>query len=108
MSDLRNTIQKQLDKDLRQNQSFDVVGIIPLPSSGDRMIRLQTLEEVLDDFDRGESSGLMGYVVQVRPKREAPAEATPSSKPSLESIYLPNGKLNHSYLLKNAEILFSA
>jgi type IV pilus assembly protein PilF len=77
---------------------FDIIDVVPIPMHGDRMVRLRTLEEALNDFDptgetKTDSAGapVMGYFVQVKPrvaKPAAPAEkaldpelpATPAAK----------------------------
>ena len=97
------------------------VEVLPLPSassmsSADRIVRLKTIEEALRDFDseEGESAG---YIVHVR--KRPPNHPTPSEPATLEqhphtshalnneNVYLNNGKLNVSYLMRNAELLQS-
>lgn len=45
------------------------------------------------------------YIVRIRPKDSLEKK---TRKPSLDGIYLPNGKLNVPYLMKNADLLFEA
>lgn len=126
-------IQKVLEEQLR-GADLDLLDIIPLPSQADRMVKLRTIEEILEEFESSTDSGeTMGYVVHVRPKRRAslPAHAsgtgsggaaltaatatTPAtiagsaaSSGSHEGIYLPDGKLNVPYLSRNADLLFAS
>src|SRR5258708_3550594 len=68
MNDLSREIQAILDKQIKQGD-LDVIDIVPIPMSGDRMVRLRTLEEALDDFSHPESSEAVGYLIQVKPRR---------------------------------------
>lgn len=125
---LKLTLHEALQRELRQRQ-LDVVDVVPIPPlSGeeDRTIRLRTIEEILYEYDKAEQKELLGYIVQLRPAflkksnttekcviEQKTTEATapflsPPVKPTLDGIYLPNGKLNVMYLLNNAEILVHA
>lgn len=118
------------------SQDFDILDVVPIPMHGDRMIRMRTLEEVLNDFDTRDGHGdepgdgqIMGYFVQVKPKHARKAqsvEASPGTQAPLttarsvsvsnpassatsvsaDGIYLPDGKLNGAYLLSTAETLY--
>ncbi len=111
---------------LINKDDFDIVDVVPIPMHGDRMVRLRTLEEALNDFDPtggalGDSAGspIMGYFVQVKTRTTRP---TPPQEPVIEkalptekapqtvadSIYLSDGKLNLPFLLQSAEVLFSS
>lgn len=101
---LATQIRELLGKQLNSDQ-FDIVEVIPVPNQSDRMVRLRTIEEVLQDFD--------GYLIKMRPKNGAdvsghaiPAEVL--SKAVAESLYQPDGKLNLPFLFRNAEVLFSS
>jgi len=103
---LQETIKHQLTK-----TNLEVVGIQPIPLHSDKMVRLNTLEEMLEDLEVSESSGSIGYLLQVMikplPQR---TESPPSSvnQDPVESIYLPDGKPNSPYLTHNADLLFDA
>jgi tetratricopeptide (TPR) repeat protein len=101
-------------------ENFDIVEVVPIPATGDRMIRLRTLEEAIDDFDEESVS----YIVQMRRKVEAaPAPQTETktdrrtdtaigtdtvidTAAGIGEIYATTGKLNLPYLTKTAEVLF--
>jgi type IV pilus assembly protein PilF len=76
------------------DDDFDIVDVVPIPMHGDRMVRLRTLEEALNDFDPNtdaldDSPGnsVMGYFVQVKPRTARPAAPTePSVKVQPASI----------------------
>jgi Flp pilus assembly protein TadD len=127
---LKQTLAKKTE--MKSDDEFDIVDVVPIPMHGDRIVRLRTLEEALIDFDQtGESSELpvMGYFVQVKPrgrvsktqvKPQTAAPSVPASRvetvradekiqPSaVEGIYLSDGKLNTPYLLQSAEMLYSS
>lgn len=111
MMDLSTVLQKLLSQQLT-HQGFDLIDLLPLPKRGNKFIRLKTLEEVLDDFDSKQSEETTSYLVQIRPKKisfpELKTQTEPPlmAKPSLDSVFLPNGKLNVAFLMKNAELLF--
>ncbi|OFZ21465.1 MAG: hypothetical protein A2X94_08125 [Bdellovibrionales bacterium GWB1_55_8] len=123
---IAHTIQTLLEPSLKR-ENLDVLDIVPIPKQGDRMVRLRTLEEALDDFDRSDDAGeVMGYLVQLKraapgkpEKAQSPAPAPyaitngeapePSAQKSgIDSIYLPDGKLNVPFLKQNADLLFEA
>jgi type IV pilus assembly protein PilF len=71
--------------DIKSEDEFDIVDVVPIPMHGDRMVRLRTLEEALNDFDQiGESDEhpLMGYFVQVKPRGRAASPTEPTPTPS--------------------------
>lgn len=129
MSDLRQI----LDQRLRQGDSdlIDVMDIVPIPMHGDRMVRLRSLEEALEDFSA--DNGATSYLIQI--KSRAPAQSASSARiaapvpevgamnlpsaphrPSAataspvtgDNIYRGDGKLNIPYLTRNAELLLAA
>lgn len=144
-------INKTSSKDgAEASDDFDIIDVVPIPMHGDRMVRLRTLEEALNDFDqtgeiKTDSAGapVMGYFVQVKPRVAKPAapvakatapevSAAPAftapivtapatqsviernlpaekSQPTVaDSIYLSDGKLNLTYLLQSADVLYSS
>jgi len=114
--DVTHTLHEVIRKQLHQTD-FDVVGIVPIPTHNDRMVRLRTLQEMLEDFEEFRSSDTIDYLLQIKPRRQPqapPQNSVParsegsSSRNAPESIYLPNGKLNIPYLLKNADLLFDS
>lgn len=123
MSDLREI----LDQHLRRGNmdALELVDIVPVPMHGDRMVRLRTLEEALEDFS-GEN-GAASYLIQVKARGPAaPAAIEPATiddtiptaphRPSAataspvtgDNIYQGDGKLNIPYLSRNAELLLAA
>jgi tetratricopeptide (TPR) repeat protein len=114
MSDLSGRIQKLLDTQLQQN-GMDLVDFVPIPMHGDRMVRLRTLKEVLEDFEETGNPNTAGYFVQVRQRPETDstphhADPNPISAAAAEesAAYLPEGKLNVPYLMRNASLLVVA
>jgi tetratricopeptide (TPR) repeat protein len=134
MNDISQEIRHALELQL-PNGSGGTFEVIPIPSHGDKILRLRSLEEILDQFDQydhvafnSDASGteLVQYIVRVKPKVTPAPEPTrelsqlededhepslggdSSPRPILDGLYLPNGKLNVVFLMKNAEILFDA
>jgi tetratricopeptide (TPR) repeat protein len=104
---LATQIQELLGNQLKDNQ-IDVVEVVPVPSHGDRLVRLRTLEDALEDFD--------GYLVKIKPRPGKDYAGTPIpteavSQPqaaSREGLYQQDGKLNIPFLFRNAELLFAS
>jgi len=117
VKDCADTIQRVLSDRLLHG-SVDLVDIVQIPKHGDRMVRLQTIQEALEDFESADlSEGTIGYLIQVRPARSTslPENEPPGPEfvfgtpnPAVDGTYLPSGKLNTQFLLKNAELLFTA
>lgn len=119
MNDFKETITDKIRETLGQTTDFevDLVPLSSLASSSDRMVRLRTIEEVLQEFE-SDGSGT-GYLLQIKPKRVA-SPPSPGPVPAYtgaegdaavaagDAIYLPDGKLNIGFLGKNAELLFAA
>lgn len=118
MKDLRQTIQDTLGKQL-DSQGYEV-DLVQVPPRGDRMVRIRTLEEAIEDFDLDASGNeVLSYLIQVKPKHvresqasnaftffdEEPSVRTPTR---VDGIYLPDGKVNVPFLQKNADLLFSS
>ncbi|MGK5087834.1 tetratricopeptide repeat protein [Bdellovibrionota bacterium FG-2] len=116
-----------LKPDLRD---MELIDIVPIPSTSDRMVRLRTLDEALTEIENSKDPDSTGYLVQVRRKKDPSnsepfslAAITPNSSAPIsqtdtpkthsehtetEGVYLANGNLNVPFLLKNAELLFSS
>ncbi len=111
MSDSLQNLQEIIQSQFQQ-KDFDIVGIVPIPAHSDRMVRLRTLQEIIEDFEESNHSGAIEYLLQVKPKQQQPVVEQRSNLPlsddSPENIYLSNGQLNIQYLLKNAELLYNA
>src|SRR4051812_42686693 len=112
MNEFNRTIQEILERQLK-GTGAELIDLIQIPSQGDRMVRLRTLEEALSEFDQT-GDGTIGYLIHVKPvRREARRQANEpppfrAPQPSLENIYLTTGKLNVPFLLRNAELLSSS
>src|SRR5689334_1424915 len=112
MNDVTHTLHEVIRKQLHQSD-FDIVGIVPIPTHGDRMVRLRTLQEMIEEFEEANGQGTIEYLLQIKPRRATPS-APPKNdvapvKPAIqESIYLANGKLNVPYLVRNADLLFDS
>ncbi len=105
MKDLSGTLQDILDSKLSA-EGYDIVDLIQIPQGGDRMVRMQTIRELLEDFDKDQEGQSFGYLVQIRPKPRR--ETSQTAAVHSESVYLPDGKLNLPFLVRNAELLFRA
>jgi tetratricopeptide (TPR) repeat protein len=70
MKDLGHTLRELLGRQLGE-EGYDVVAV-PIPAHGDRMVRIRTLEEALDEFDMAEGGETIGYLLQVRAKQAQP------------------------------------
>lgn len=124
MNDLTQAIQNALGEALgKQSPAKDFeIDVMPIPASGsgDRMVRLRTLEEALREFERSPDGDSTGYIVHVKPRKApqafaplppvAPADeqAQGAASRGSENVYLQNGKLNVHYLVRNAELLHSS
>lgn len=92
-------------------RNIEIVKIVPLPLEGSKDQKMKLLEDTLVGDDEAKASGVTEYVVQVRSKVQESASTTAESKqtkPNIDGIYLPNGKLNVPYLIRNADLLFDA
>lgn len=104
MTDISKTLHDAIGRHLDPS-GFDLLDLVPIPTTGDPMVRIRTLEEML-----AEQKG-MGYLLRIRAKSVPPLDDSVDyspERPQLEGIYLPNGKLNVGYLTRNADLLFEA
>lgn len=111
-NDVKTSLHDAISKQLHHSE-FDVVGIVPIPAHSDKMVRLRTLQEMLEDFDQVHESGTIEYLLQLKPKKAQQAavpaqESTLTPAPAAENIYLSNGKMNVPFLLKNGDLLYDA
>lgn len=106
-------IQETLGNELPDN-GFDLIDIVPIPTSGDRMIQKRTLEEALKDFNDPINSNMMSYLIRVKPKKaveqrmENESVLQTGADEQLDGMYDQDGKLNVPFIKKNAELLRSA
>jgi tetratricopeptide (TPR) repeat protein len=106
MSQPTDPIQEILSRELRA-QGYQV-DLVPVPARGDRMVRIRTLEEALEEYDH-EGSETLSYLVQLRPARVQPeAAAAQGPVSATEGIYLADGRLNVAFLQRNAELLIAS
>ncbi len=112
MSEIFVKISESLKKQLQQD-SIEIVGIVPISTHSDPMVRMKTIEDVLQDFDQNNSDNTQRFILQVKRMTPEPAqnqnqiEKNPKTSDS-DSIYNQQGKLNVPYLLQNAKLLFDA
>lgn len=108
---LTQTLHEMLGRQLHQCE-MELVGMVPFPSGGDPMVRLRTLQEMLEEFAESNTEGAVGYFLQVKKRTGPTLDTNPptSDVPRIvaENVYLPNGKLNVAYLVKNADLLFES
>jgi len=112
--DLAKTLGEAVGEALQsqlKSKNIDVVEVVPIPSHGDRMVRLRTIQEVLEDFENSTTDQSASYIIHLKPSIAQATASKSASVPQTEEsdgIYLPTGKLNSSYLLKNAELLHAS
>jgi tetratricopeptide (TPR) repeat protein len=110
MNSLIQSLHEGIKKQLHP-KNYELLEMIQLPPTGDNQVRIQTLQELLNEFDTSKAPEAIAFLIQIRPKNSlSPSMKTEKSEiqASQEAIYLSNGKLNVPYLFKNAEILFNA
>ena len=90
-----NTSLQALLREKFGSDAFDIVDLVQIPAKADRMVRMRTLEDALDDFDgHGPANETVGYLLQVRARRQNPSAESPG-KPegptlTLESFQSPD------------------
>lgn len=111
ITDLTHTLHEMLKKQLEQTH-FDVVKVHPFPNLEELMLGIKKIQGTLLEFQKNQESETAQYLVKVKPKERLTTvivdKEMARQKPSLDGIYLPNGKLNVPYLMKNADLLFEA
>ncbi len=77
------------------SDAFDIIDLVQIPTKADRMVRMRTLEDALDDFDgQGATHETVGYLIQVRPRvagRDTSAEDGSERKLDLDHFQDPSG-----------------
>ena len=112
MSDLIQTVNTLIRRELQQN-SIEVVGIVPLSNHTDQMVRMRTLEELLREFEDGDPLETQGFIVQVKKRREPVVQArnphhhSPEQEP-IEALYSQGGEINLPFLLKTGDTLYQS
>ena len=100
-SKIPELLRKQFDQ-----SNFEIVGIIPIPNHGDKLVRDRTLQELIEDFDENnQNDGTVEYLLQLKPKKKKIDLKTDSCD---DTVNLPSGKLNIPYLIRNSEILLES
>ena len=104
------SIQDELSDKLQAALGAHLVDLIAVPTQGDRMVRLKTIEQILQDFEA--DSEVAGYFIRVKSDRKVAEkafaeESADEDKSDIENAYLASGKLNIPYLMRNAELLYS-
>ncbi len=113
MNELKENIEQLITQTL-EHEGYKLLNFLPVPQHGDQCVRIKTLEDIFRNFDRDDDTDTQSYVIYVRQKKKQNAIKLPSnpqiysSKSILDGIYCPNGKLNISFLLKNASVLFES
>jgi tetratricopeptide (TPR) repeat protein len=119
MNEMTHIIREILGRQLQHNE-IESIDITPIPVSKDRIAKLRTLEEILNDFTNHSDQGMMGYFLKVKPKTksqtntviqntaQAATNINSDHKFISDGVYLTTGKLNVPYLLKNANLLIKA
>ncbi|MEK6578625.1 MAG: tetratricopeptide repeat protein, partial [Bdellovibrionota bacterium] len=110
---LQSAIQAALQGTGLAEGESHLVDIVKIPQQQDKMVRVRTIEEILEDFEGDSNENTVGYLVQIKRQQSVQTEPTPPfSDPVVkqmpDGVYLQNGKLNLQFLQKNAELLFSA
>ncbi|MBS1963874.1 MAG: tetratricopeptide repeat protein [Bdellovibrionales bacterium] len=105
----KNPLADRLAEGLQSHltrEGMELVDFVAVPTGADKMVRYRTIQEVLTEFENGESADSRTYVLHIRKQRADAAAAEAAARE--DAIYLPNGKLNSDFLANNAKILFQA
>ena len=109
------SFQDELSSKLQAALGGQLIDLVAVPAQGDRMVRLKTLEQILEEFETENGEEVAGYFIRVKSER-SPRASLPFTEPAndrfeeksgIESAYLASGKLNVPYLMQNAELLYS-
>ncbi len=106
---LKNPLSNRLAQDLRSSltrEGMELIELVAVPTGADPMVRFQTIQEVLSEFETGETADTKTYVLHIR-KQRAEAEAAGVASQA-EALYHANGKVNVDLLSTNARILLQA
>lgn len=123
MNEMVKTLQQVIKKHLQQGD-FELLGILPIPPHRDLMVRMRTLQEMIEEFEDSDGGDSLGYFIQIRARQFSPSPMLPNSsgdskallepghtsasEESTDSVYLPNGKLNIPFLLQNGQLLLDS
>jgi Tfp pilus assembly protein PilF len=109
MSNVKNLLSDLIAQGIQSEltrEGMELVDLVAVPTGADRMVRFRTIQEVLAEFETGETADTKTYVLHIR-KQRADAAAAGAVAQS-EGLYLANGKLNGELLSANAKILLQA
>ncbi len=105
--EISNIIKKQL-----QLKNLELVEMLPIPTHSDKIVRAQTLKELIEDIEENHNPDTIEYLVQIKHQYKNKNYNLNSkkfkNKISYENIYLSNGKINVPYLIKNGDLLLNA
>jgi tetratricopeptide (TPR) repeat protein len=106
MSHLDRSLHRLLEQRLSQ-EGYELQDWVPIQLSGDRIARMRTLEEALDEIEQTPGEGVT-YLIRVNPRQIAqPVEAKVEEEKE-QKLYLPDGQINIPYLEQNAELLLAS
>lgn len=115
VGDIKSALERKITEEL-DSRGYDLLDFSAVPSDGDRMVRLRTLEEMIDEFSFGGDDHTTSYVVQVRKKDERSGSSStdqPQAKSSFRSeaangLYSESGQINLNTLENTATVLLNA
>jgi tetratricopeptide (TPR) repeat protein len=111
MNDLTLSLNEVIRTHFSQNE-LDILEIVQIPQENDARDQMKAVQELVDELAQDKNS--FGYFLQVRPKKQNLCSVLTDGldlfpqAPLQENIFLPNGKLNIPFLMKNAELLFAS
>jgi tetratricopeptide (TPR) repeat protein len=106
--EMTQNLQEALQKQLNSTQ-YEIVDLVAIPQQGDPQAQLRTLHELFEESVNASSNGEgFQFLLQVKAKSATPTSVVPVPPSIPETVYLPDGKLNRAYLLKNAEVLMES
>ena len=71
---LAGRIAQELQTSLTR-EGMELVDLVSVPTGADRMVRFRTIQEVLTEFENGETADSRTYVLHIRKQRAAAAAA---------------------------------
>jgi len=94
-------------------KEYDLLDVIPVPTGADKMVKMQTLQEAIEEFENDEINTI-SYLVRVKLKKRIKKLTKTSRKEEslkkshLQKIYKRDGTINIEYLENNAQVLFNS